>query len=71
VIDDPLDSRCRFCLEPVRIGDPTNWVQVTVWVHGPKRNGATMQGEDVLAVAHDRCARLAKMGIGVDQGTLL
>ena len=65
------EPRCHFCGDPVRPADPTNWTQHTVWVYGPKRNGACMQGDDILAVAHDRCANLVRLGVGVEQGSLL
>lgn len=65
--------RCHFCegeRGPVDPNDPDNWYQVTVWVYGQKRNGACMQGTEILAVAHGGCARLAKMGISHDQGSM-
>lgn len=62
---------CALCGDTVDTGSPHTWRQVTVWVHGPKANGACMQGTEVLAWAHDSCARLARRGIPVGQGALL
>lgn len=61
---------CAFCGEPVNPADTAAWTQVTVWVHGPKRNGACMQSAEVLHWAHDGCARLARQGNLPDQKTL-
>lgn len=62
---------CSLCSEPVRAADPDTWRQVTVWVGGPKANGATLQGTEVLAFAHGSCVRLARCGISPTQGALL
>jgi hypothetical protein len=61
------ELKCFFCHKPCDPTDHDNWFRVTVWVHGPKRNGACMQDDEILAVAHGGCARLTKMGVGIDQ----
>jgi hypothetical protein len=58
---------CEFCEEPVAFTDARAWRKVTVWVHGPKSNGACMQGSEALAWAHDRCAALERRGISAAQ----
>lgn len=54
---------CQFCGQEVDPNAPTTWTQVTVWVYGPKRNGACMQGTEALGYAHDQCAQLERRGI--------
>lgn len=62
---------CRFCGAPLNPTDPDVWAEVTVWVHGPKRNGACMQGPDTGRYAHHECASLERRGIPAGQGALL
>lgn len=62
---------CPFCGLTVDTMDPAVWRQITVWVHGPKANGACMQGDDTLAWAHDACCRLERRGISAHQQSLL
>ena len=64
-------ATCQFCGEPVDPSSATTWVKVTVWVFGPKRNGACMQGAEALGFAHDQCARLARRGIPIGQQGML
>lgn len=62
---------CAFCGEgPVDPNNANVWAQVTVWVHGPKRNGACMQGPDTGRYAHPECAALERRGIPAGQGGL-
>jgi hypothetical protein len=61
---------CDFCKRPVDPAGARTWTKVSVWVFGPKRNGACMQGSEALGFAHDECARLARRGIHVEQGSL-
>lgn len=68
---DPQLATCALCSDPVDPDGPRTWRQVTVWVHGPKANGACMQGTDVLGWAHDTCAQLARRGIPVGQVSML
>lgn len=63
---------CAFYGEgPLDPNNPTVWAEVTVWVHGPKRNGACMQGPDTGRYAHPECAELERRGIPSGQGSLL
>jgi hypothetical protein len=46
-----------------------NYRQVTVWVNGPKRDGAVLR-EETGAVAHKHCVDLMKAGQSPDQTEL-
>lgn len=61
---------CSFCGKPCDPAGHDTWQQVTVWVFGPKRNGACMQSDEVYGIAHDPCARLVRQGISVDQAAM-
>lgn len=58
-------ATCPFCTQPVSEHDESTWQQVTVWVGGPKKNGATLAGKPV-AFAHDACIRRARSGNNPD-----
>lgn len=62
---------CDYCHKTVDPEAATVWAEVTVWVHGPKRNGACLQGGDTGRYMHDHCAQLHKRGIPAGQERLL
>jgi hypothetical protein len=71
-VTDYATGVCPFCGEPVNPIDRDAWRQVTVWVGGPKAQGACLQGKNPLAFAHALCIKLAKSRAGsVRQGSML
>jgi hypothetical protein len=62
---------CYFgCGKMVRNGDDTAYTEVSSWVHGPKRDGATLR-EETGRRAHAECIEKAKAGQPTDQMELL
>lgn len=53
---------CAFCNRAVDPDDPTNYRQVTSWVHGPKMDGPVLR-EQTGRVAHELCVQKVKDGI--------
>lgn len=62
-------SKCDLCGEAINLDDPENFYEITVWVHGPKRDGATARS-NTGRVAHAECVRLIQQGQAPDQDRL-
>jgi hypothetical protein len=60
---------CGICGEPIDKDDLTNWLQVSGFVHGPKRDGLALRAYTGLQ-AHDECIKKAIKGQGPDQPEL-
>lgn len=62
-------SRCAFCGNEVDASLADNYTQVSVWVNGPKRDGAVLR-EETGKHAHKHCVDLIKAGQSPDQTEL-
>lgn len=55
--------QCSLCPRPILPSELEEaYTQQTVWVHGPKKNGATL-AEDTGERAHKECVEQAVAGI--------
>lgn len=64
-----MSQVCSLCKELVNLDDPTIYHEIRVWVHGPKRDGATARSS-TGEVAHESCIVLLKDGQAPDQERL-
>lgn len=60
---------CGMCKQPVDENDPTIYHEIKVWVHGPKKDGATAR-QETGRIAHAECVSLVKQGQAPDQDRL-
>lgn len=60
---------CPFCEEAVSVDADDVYSEYSVWVHGPKKDGATMR-EPTGRYAHQRCIDLLKEGQSPDNEVL-
>lgn len=60
---------CAFCNQFCSERDPNVYHEIKVWVHGPKRDGATLRTE-TGKIAHEGCILKAKAGQSVNQPEL-
>jgi hypothetical protein len=67
---DTRGTLCYFgCGKVVRSDDQTAYRQITAWIHGKKRDGATLRTE-TGKLAHASCVRKARAGQPPDQESL-
>lgn len=60
---------CLFCRKVISAEDDTAYSQIIAWVHGPKKDGATLRAETGLK-AHAECIKKAQAGQPDDQESL-
>lgn len=60
---------CPFCRTPVDPDDETAYIEIAAWVHGPKKDGATLRSETGYK-AHEECIKKAQAGQPNDQESL-
>lgn len=64
-----METLCNLCHNLVDQDDPSVWVKVEGWVHGPKQNGLTLSSK-LHEYAHGNCIKAAQEGQVPGQGTL-
>lgn len=64
-----MSKECSFCSGPVNEYDSGSYKEQTVWVHGKKKNGATLRNP-TGRVAHESCIIKAKANQPPDQEEL-